>query len=756
MSLYTKALKYIDMNRVKELREDKIERKKIADEIREQIREELKNLNSPYFSNWRCDLDESMTTSSFMSTTLAATGDADLVNVDVSSGDTWIGSGNNAGTVSATGLSFDQRPSQGDSHVNWLFANATSSFDATQVNNLKVTVTTGTGVDAPKSGNPLKVEWFNGADFGLLGTFSAGGGTQVFELPKEANVKDLKIFYSVSSDGTHPYSTYSNEYLVGKNVFGGTMNSTDSSGAMSILRLGASASEANKIIFGRAWWIDALSNGNPRGYQVPSDPGGTGFGDPDSIALYNQIISLYASFATRGSDLYTITTTNFQRRTPMNVFVGLDSPEASAFIRTDPTMQGLSAEDRKKKLEDMLDAGDEYLLKYLGITGSSARPSDTTMPSDWEQAATYGGKDAENRKKIKDMLNDPKDPFYLPPGKGQPGKGRGGADSWLPLASKQGNQDTEVAVKGVGGSPGQEYIDPNKGKKFVPPPKDFQRPGSPPVKKATSGSGDTEVAVRGVGGSPGQEYIDPNKGKKFVPMPKDFKRPGSSPVKKATSGDDYGNIAAIRDKPGDSPNNIKWNRKPGEKNPPGSGYVPSNQPMGPQVPLANRRRQSVGSGVKDYGDVAANYPTPLDKQSGFKGVQKGKGWYPTDENGNPYNPQTGLPIRRAGTGKKQKTDFAHYEPKGEVLSEKKRLKSVKDATSKIPGYYDGKPAPLGFPMQEPPEMINGLHPDLVTSKGQKKQSNRYNRLDPASAKAMPPTGNPHIDKKVRAAAKKPK
>ena len=99
---------------------------------------------------------------------------------------------------------------------------------------------------------------------------------------------------------------------------------------------------------------------------------------------------------------------------------------------------------------------------------------------------------------------------------------------------------------------------------------------------------------------------------------------------------------------------------------------------------------------------------------------------------------------------------AHHEPEGEVLSEKKRLKSVKNATSKIPGYYDGKPAPLGFPIQEPPEMIDGFHPDLVTPEGQKKQSNRYNGLDPQSAKAMPPTGNPHIDKKVRAAAKKPK
>ena len=51
------------MSRVKELREEKIKRKKIADEIREQIREELRNINSPEFSNWRYDIDEGMTTS---------------------------------------------------------------------------------------------------------------------------------------------------------------------------------------------------------------------------------------------------------------------------------------------------------------------------------------------------------------------------------------------------------------------------------------------------------------------------------------------------------------------------------------------------------------------------------------------------------------------------------------------------------------------------------------------------------------------
>jgi hypothetical protein len=99
------------------------------------------------------------------------------------------------------------------------------------------------------------------------------------------------------------------------------------------------------------------------------------------------------------------------------------------------------------------------------------------------------------------------------------------------------------------------------------------------------------------------------------------------------------------------------------------------------------------------------------------------------------------------------TQVAHYEPQGEVISEKKRLKSPKDLTDKLPGYYDGKPSPLGFPIVEPPKMKDGMHPDLVDGE---KVAKRFNRLDPISAKAMPPTGNPHIDKKVKAAAKKPK
>ena len=68
---------------------------------------------------------------------------------------------------------------------------------------------------------------------------------------------------------------------------------------------------------------------------------------------------------------------------------------------------------------------------------------------------------------------------------------------------------------------------------------------------------------------------------------------------------------------------------------------------------------------------------------------------------------------------------------------KNRLNSVID--------YPDKPAKLGYPNDPPPETVNGWHPEY----GQK--SDYYNKLDPQSADAMPATGNPEIDAKVRRA-----
>ena len=52
-------------------------------------------------------------------------------------------------------------------------------------------------------------------------------------------------------------------------------------------------------------------------------------------------------------------------------------------------------------------------------------------------------------------------------------------------------------------------------------------------------------------------------------------------------------MAMIRDRPGESPYNIQWPRKPGQKTKPGPGARPSNQPMGPKLPLATNQQDTV-------------------------------------------------------------------------------------------------------------------------------------------------------------------
>ena len=340
-----------------------------------------------------------------------------------------------------------------------------------------------------------------------------------------------------------------------------------------------------------------------------------------------------------GTNAVKITSCFPYRRNPMNVFVSLDSPEATAFMRTDPSMQGLSAEDRRKKLIAMLDAGDEYLLKYLGLIGSKARPSDVTMPDSWEQSA------------LKDITPQQ----------------RSEAEKIINRYSKYGDVASAEAL--VGGVENVAAV--------------------------------VAVIIGALG------------------IGKDAATALYNSITTTNSGNDYS-----------APPGRTRNLGPGESL---SGTQPKEL-----TPQQQADVEAAGNELRDarraLGDLPAD-ATDAQKDMAQERVDKAE-------------------KRRQSLRKKHREENKNrkesYKPKGKVLSEKKKFK---DLTKKIPGYYDGKPAPLGFPMQEPPKMVNGFHPDLVDGK---KIANRFNRLDPASAKAMPPTGNPHIDKKVRAAAKKPK
>ena len=506
MSLYTRARKHIDINRVKELREDKIRREKIAEILKQQeiIRAEIAEIEAEESKhvNWRKELKEGMTTSGLGMINLPANefdvGEADDKNSDVAPSHT------PDGTLSNGTWTMNNAPDEGNSGItiSLLVDLSRSDTFSTQVYFDNATIDPAHGMDVVLDG--------------------PGGQIQIIPI-------------SVPASGT------------------GSANPQI-------------AIKPSLRVKGVTLSYTVIGNGGEEGAKEI------------------------------GTNAIRITSTVPYRTKPMNLFVSLDDPEATAFIRDTLSNQSLSPEEKKKKLEEQLGASSEYLTKMYGegiFTGateiSDVEPQQSfsdiaVSPTPYGSGTRYGTKP--------DGSQGFPEPGEL--NKGNDGKwyeyGPGG---WVPIPSVDagGGDDTMIAA---GGNP------------------------------------------RNTGGT--------------------------------SSGD---------------PDNIQWprNKYPNKKAPPGPGY---------RSPTAK---------------------------------------------------------------KKQTTMVAHHEPQGKVLSEKKKLKSPKDLVDKIPGYYDGKPAPLGFPIVEPPKMKNGMHPDLIDGK---KTAKRFNRLDPISARAMPKTGNPHIDKKVKAAANKPK
>ena len=87
-------------------------------------------------------------------------------------------------------------------------------------------------------------------------------------------------------------------------------------------------------------------------------------------------------------------------------------------------------------------------------------------------------------------------------------------------------------------------------------------------------------------------------------------------------------------------------------------------------------------------------------------------------------------------------EYAKSNPKSEPISyEKDPL--FKKVSSKLRPVinYPKKPSPKGYPDKAPPKLVNGFHPDLG-------KRYKYDKLDPQSAEAMPPQGNPEIDANI--------
>lgn len=493
---------------------------------------------------------------------------------------------------------------------------------------------------------------------------------------------------------------------------------------------------------------------------------------------------------------------SLQRRTPINVFVSLDSPEATAFIRTDPIMRGLSADERRKKLEEMLESGNEYLLKALGLIGNKVEFADTGNIPSWEQAAgeqpepSSPESSAETIKSKIPNLYKGKSGAWLTGAIGASSierltdefRGTNVRVKFLKAQAQEAERESKTIAQ-LGRMPSSLHNEKliqqaqdrlENAREKIKAEIEGTTPNLKPITEVPKISDDRVELEKNIQASLKQLDID-NEQLKGEALKRNIAFAADlgldiltvitllSPI----PGDEAAALTAQATKAG-----IKTGAKQVSKN-----AVQSSIKKNVFKNIADDAANDASRATADlllnkarYGDDALKYVKKLDDAAASGNTDLVRRIVREIDNLDPLrrfnkppvpkpptkpsvgtNPGGAYPRNspmRPVTGP-QGTLRNSYHPQGEVLTEKKKIKSPKEViANKIPGYYDGKPAPLGFPMEPPAKIINGFHADLVTSDGQKKQSARYNRLDPISAKAMPPTGNPYIDKKVKAAAMK--
>ncbi len=196
----------------------------------------------------------------------------------------------------------------------------------------------------------------------------------------------------------------------------------------------------------------------------------------------------------------------------------------------------------------------------------------------------------------------------------------------------------------------------------------------------------------------------------------------------------------------------------------GSGERSEDKPEQPKQPKPDPRSAYaglddpiIGLGAKDGDKVASNYPTASEQQilrNQLNSILKGQGKAAAKREQQRLLRMYGIyfPLAFESDGNVQ---VAHYQPRGNHLLEKysnpyggvtlyEKLKAK--------GFFNPKDIKPTFPENDPPEIDKktGMHPNYG------KQAKRYNKLDPISANAMPPTGDPEIDAVVDKQRTKPK
>ena len=94
MNRYSRVFHHISLDDVKRNRLKKEEKQKIFLKSIREARNFLRDLNSPYYSDWRSNpIEEGMNTSNTFQTTFPGTGESNLENIDANNADAYTAAG---------------------------------------------------------------------------------------------------------------------------------------------------------------------------------------------------------------------------------------------------------------------------------------------------------------------------------------------------------------------------------------------------------------------------------------------------------------------------------------------------------------------------------------------------------------------------------------------------------------------------------------------------------------------------------------
>jgi len=351
------------MKDVKRKRLEEIAAKKLEEERDKKEKELIQEISKKYKSDWRREIDEGMTTSAVFSTTIApAEGDGTVNPVDVI----------DAASYAANVVPFNDGVSR-DGNTGTEIRDSGSGTGSDGGFNVggKYLAFQGTGYN--DTGHAMRWAGLSAIDSTRVDTLEinaiVGNDSNGGEDP-DAALEDLRVMYKTSAMNQFRFLSQNPD---GQN---------DDNIPYIIIPIGASGN----------------SGLNKYSIQIPEHARGK-----DTEFLLMQSISSGTGF-----DNYGITEIKFQRKTPLNVVVPLDDPQAVSFIRVG-TDEG-DPKKRKKKLNDQLAASDEYTTNIIGapFPGQGARVEgddpyrSATVTSDDEIEASPIGK-AEVKKSFADF-----------------------------------------------------------------------------------------------------------------------------------------------------------------------------------------------------------------------------------------------------------------------------------------------------------------------------------------------------------------